>query len=381
MHSFQAAHKIGEDEMSPELNFELEDLNTSSGNVPSRLDPVRGSFSWKRVLAGVSLIVLVLFPAILVVELTDTFIGEQACCVGRNVTLAQTGDHRAAPSFDVANSLVPREKIFAGGPPKDGIPALTEPRMVAAEEAIYLSGRDRVIGVMQGEESRAYPLKILNYHEIINDRLGSVPIAITYCPLCDSAAVFDRRFDNKEREFGVSGLLYNSNVLMYDRSPGVESLWSQLMGKGIAGPAAQKSLITLPLELTSWTEWKAKHPQSLVLSNETGHQRDYDRDPYAGYFQRADLMFPAEPVSDRLRVKERVLGVWVEDTFRAYPESAFNRRKTRIEDDFGGKRLVLEFAPGPRSIRIIEADKGVEWMYSLWFAWYAMHPETTIYVK
>ncbi len=367
--------------MSQEPNFQLEDSNSSSGNVPSRFDPVRGSFSWKRVLAGVSLIVLVLFPAILVVEFTDTSTGKQPCCVGRNVTLAQTGDHRAAPSFDLANSLVPREKIFAGGPPKDGIPALTEPRMVVAEKVTYLSGRDRVIGVMQGEESRAYPLKILNYHEIINDRLGSVPIAITYCPLCDSAAVFDRRFDNKEREFGVSGLLYNSNVLMYDRSPEVESLWSQLMAKGIAGPAAQKSLTTLPLELTSWSEWKARHPQGLVVSNETGHQRDYDRDPYAGYFQRADLMFPAEPESDRLPVKERVLGVWVGDLFRAYPESAFDRRKTSIDDNIGGKRLVVAFAPGPRSIRVVEADKGVEWMYSLWFAWYAMHPETSIYDK
>ena len=365
--------------MLSDFGFELEDSMTPAGTELTKPASDRRRLSWSRVLVGVSIAMCVLLPAILILEFTDALTTKDASCFVQNLTLVQSAGHAAVRPFDLTNSLVPREKILAGGPPKDGIPAMSQPPMVSAEKATYLSRRDRVIGVAQGEQALAYPLKILNYHEIINDRVGTVPVAVTYCPLCDSAAVFDRRTDNGEREFGVSGLLYNSNVLMYDRSPKAESLWSQVLAKGIAGPGAKMPLATLPLELTSWSEWKARHPQTLVVSDETGHQRDYNRDPYAGYFERADLMFPAEPTSDRLPVKERVLGVWVGDLFRAYPQSAFDRQKTRIEDNVSGKRLVLEYDPESRSIRVVESDKGVEWMYSLWFAWYAMHPETDVF--
>lgn len=285
------------------------------------------------------------------------------------------------PAFDLSTTVVPVGEIGSGGPPKDGIPALTNPKFVTARQANYLQPQDRVIGVVVDGEARAYPLKILDYHEIVNDRIGKLPVAVTYCPLCDSCAVFDRRTPLGEREFGVSGLLYNSNVLMYDRGGKPESLWSQVMTKGVSGPAARKSLTALPLELTAWQDWQARHPETKVLSNQTGHARNYNRSPYGGYFETPQLMFPAKPASDRLPTKARVLGVWTDTAARAYPESMFSRNRTRIEEKLDGKKIVIEFNPAAKSLRVIEADEGVHWMYSLWFAWYAMRPDTEVFSR
>ncbi|MBI2480856.1 MAG: DUF3179 domain-containing protein [Planctomycetia bacterium] len=283
------------------------------------------------------------------------------------------------PAFDLSQTTVPVAEIFAGGPPKDGIPALSNPTLVAAREATYLYNADRVIGVVVGSDARAYPLRILDYHEIVNDEVGKLPIAVTYCPLCDSCAVFDRRTELGKREFGVSGLLYNSNVLMYDRGGRPESLWSQVMTEGVSGPAARKSLKALPLELTTWKEWRTRNPETKVLSIETGHRRDYSRSPYTGYFDIPQLMFPAKPANDQLSAKARVLGVWTGTKARAYPESAFGLDRTWIEDTLDGKTIVLEFNPESNSLRVANADEGVQWMYSLWFAWYAMRPGTDVF--
>jgi len=280
--------------------------------------------------------------------------------------------------FDLSDATIPAAEIRSGGPPKDGIPALTNPEFLSAENATYLRPKDRVIGVVVGEDARAYPLRILNYHEIVNDRVGDRPVAVTYCPLCDSAAVFDRRSPLGEREFGVSGLLYNSNVLMYDRGGRPESLWSQVKSEGVSGPAARKSLQPVPLELTTWEDWRRRYPRTRVLSTRTGHQRDYSRSPYGSYLDSIRLIFPVDPRSDRLPTKARVLGVWTDSGARAYPESAFSQERTRVEGELNGKKFVVEFRPESRSLRVVEADVGVHWMYSLWFAWYAFHPETDV---
>jgi len=284
----------------------------------------------------------------------------------------------ANSTFDLSNATVPREEIHSGGPPKDGIPALTDPKFITADQVNYLQPADRVIGVVIDAEARAYPLRILNYHEIVNDTLAETPIAVTYCPLCDSAAVFDRRTPLGEREFGVSGLLYNSNVLMYDRKGQPESLWSQVKTQGISGAGADKSLKALPLELTTWKAWSKRHPDTKVLSPETGHSRNYRRSPYGNYFRTPQLMFPVKPTSDRLPAKTPVLGVWTGNETRAYPISLFNTQRTRIEDQIDGKKLVLEFDPDANSVRVVEAEDGLSWLYSFWFAWYALHPDTEV---
>jgi hypothetical protein len=133
------------------------------------------------------------------------------------------------------------------------------------------------------------------------------------------------------------------------------------------------------LELTTWKDWTARNPNTTVLSTETGHRRDYTRNPYADYFRRAGLMFPVKPVSDKLPEKSRVLGVWTEKSARAYPESAFGKRASRVADQIDGLKVIVEYDPASQSLRIIEADKGIQWMYSFWFAWHAFRPHTSIH--
>ena len=281
--------------------------------------------------------------------------------------------------FDLSNSIVPVAEVLSGGPPKDGIPALTSPRVVSANRASYLADDDRVIGIVLGGKARAYPLKLLNLHEIVNDEFGGRAVAVTYCPLCDSAAAFDRDDGDQRREFGVSGLLYNSNVLMYDRSNVKESLWSQMMKKGISGPQAETSLPTLPVELTAWLDWKSRYPATKVLSDKTGHPLSYDFNPYGDYFRTDKLWFPVNLQSDRLPAKTPVLGVWTEQAVRAYPLTAFSKQRTLVEDELDGHSLRLRYNPNFDSLRVEHADDGVNWVYSLWFAWYAFHPQTDVY--
>jgi hypothetical protein len=283
-----------------------------------------------------------------------------------------------APPFDLSNSVVPADQILDGGPGKDGIPALNKPRAMAADDADYLKADDRVVGVVIRSEARAYPLRIMAWHEIANDVLGDTPIAVTYCPLCDSAAVFDRRSNGAAREYGVSGMLYNSNMLLYDRGADQESLFSQVMAQGVTGPRAKEAFRALPVELTDWSSWRGRHPQTTVLSPDTGHPRDYARNPYEGFLTTPDLAFPARPQSDRLPVKSLVLGIWSGTTSRAYSLQSLVKGPSPRHEELDGLKFTLEHDGRPSTARIKEAEEGLSWMYSLWFAWYAMRPDTQL---
>lgn len=275
--------------------------------------------------------------------------------------------------------LVPRAEVLPGGVPMDGIPAINRPAMLSAEEARYLRPGDRVIGVKLSDKARAYPLKVLAQHEIVNDQIADLPVAVTYCPLCDSAALFDRRVGDKTYEFGVSGLLYNSNVLMYDRDEQGGGLWSQLMAQGISGATSGASLKPLPLELTTWSDCRGRHPQTQVLAVEANSERRYDNDPYRNYFASPNLMFPARPLSSRLPAKQRVLGVWTDKAAKAYPLSALAKFDRPLGERIEGKKFTISFDPKAKSARIEQADDGVQWAYSFWFAWYAFHPKTEVF--
>ncbi|MDA1229335.1 MAG: DUF3179 domain-containing protein, partial [Planctomycetota bacterium] len=244
----------------------------------------------------------------------------------------------APPEFDMSQSSIAVKEILRGGQPRDGIPAISNPKFVAASAADYMAPADLIVGVVINNSARAYPLRILNYHEIVNDRMESTPFAVTYCPLCDSVCVFDRRTPLGEREFGVSGLLYNSNVLMYDRRGKPESLWSQLKKTGVTGPGMEKSLKTLPVELTTWNDWKTRYPESEVLSLDTGHRRDYSSSPYGSYFTTPQLMFPVNHKDNRLPRKTRVLGIWSEKSQMAVPETLFTGKgeDTEFESTLDG---------------------------------------------
>ena len=286
--------------------------------------------------------------------------------------------------FDLRDLSIPESEIRSGGPDKDGIPALSHPRFLDPETAQKLLWpEDRVIGVVIGDVARAYPLQILTRHEVVNDRIGQQALAVTYCPLCDSSLVFDRRIGEREVEFGVSGLLYNSNVLMYDRNPGgPEGLWSQLRSSAVSGEHAGQELKTLPFEVTTWGDWSRRHPQTEVLSEESGYPINYGVDPYAHYFRTSELLFPTAPQApaDRIALKTPVLGVWNSAGSRAYPLPAFSGEPSRsLTQSLGETSFTIIWEAEADSLRITDIEGALNSAYSFWFAWYAFHPETEVY--
>lgn len=184
----------------------------------------------------------------------------------------QCASARQLNGFDVSNATIPVEEIRSGGPPRDGIPSIDHPKIEPAPEVNFLRDDDIVIGVEHKGEARAYPLRILVWHEIVNDVIADKPVTVTYCPLCGTAMVFDATVDGRQRSFGVSGLLFNSDVLMYDRE--TNSLWSQLGMRAVSGPAVGKTLTWLPSERLTWKAWRTAHPNGEVLSPDTGHRRN-----------------------------------------------------------------------------------------------------------
>jgi len=284
------------------------------------------------------------------------------------------------PAFDLENLLLDRDRILSGGPRKDGIPALTDPETVPVADADFMLDDDRVVGVTVNGESRAYPIKVLNRHECYNDELGGVPIAVIFCPLCDSVSVVDRQLGEQVYEFGISGLLYNSNVLLYDRVD--DALWSQAGLIAVSGPNAGKSLTHLSgWEITTFADWRESHPDSTAATLETGHYgpERYNAVAYASYFQTDDVMFPVEATDPRFKNKYPVVGVWVDGKARAYPVDFIAEAPGgRVEESFGGGRVVLEPTEGG-GVRVIEVPVGANVLHTFWFAWYAFHPETEVY--
>ncbi len=285
---------------------------------------------------------------------------------------------RAGPNgFSLDRHAVPPAQILRGGPPRDGIPALRDPAFVAADEASLRPG-DRVIGITAGGTAKAYPIRILNWHELVNDTVGGLPVAITYCPLCASGAAFDRRMDGRLLTFGVSGLLYNSNMLLYDRES--ESLWTQMGMRAIAGSRTGTRLTPLPIFHGRWAAWRSRHPDTRVLSFDTGHSRDYSQDPYAGYENSSRLYFPVENESALLPAKTLVFGVARAGTTRAYPLAALGERKRDITDRFGEGMVRIGFDNASGSPRATAADgTEIPGVVAYWFAWYAFYPESTVW--
>ena len=282
----------------------------------------------------------------------------------------------ADQEFDLSRHSVPIERIVSGGPPKDGIPALLEPRFTAvADRDDTIADHERVVGVARGTVAKAYPLAILNWHEVVNDTLGGEPIAVTYCPLTGSAVVFDRRIGGRAHTFGVSGRLYDSNVLMYDHQS--DSLWSQLGGRALAGVQTDTAIESLPAVLTSWGEWRTQHPDTLVLSEPTAFGRDYKRNPYEAYEQSAALMFEPSRTDPRRSAKEMVLGVVVGQTARAYPFSELRAAGGSVGETVAGKSVHIKLGKVGAVATANEALLPAVSAY--WFAWAAFHPDTSVW--
>ncbi len=250
------------------------------------------------------------------------------------------------------------EEILWGGVAKDGIPALTNPKLIAPAEASWLTGDELVFGVEINGDARAYPLRILDWHEMLNDVVGGVPVTLAYCTLCGSGILYDARVAGRAEPFvfGSSGFIYRSNKLMYDQA--TKSLWNQFTGRPVVGPLTGSGieLKVLPVTISSWRDWLAAHPETKVLSLETGYQRDYaPGQPYAAYFASDQLMFPDLVPDHRLAPKAYVFALRADGHERAWPLDAFAGGRV-INDRAGDLDVVLIGDAATRSVRAYRSD-------------------------
>jgi hypothetical protein len=326
----------------------------------------------------------------------------------------------AAVSTQDKNSIVPLDQIVSGGPPPDGIPSIDNPKFISIQEAEeFLKGSDLIVGLKINGDTRAYPLQILVWHEIVNDIVGNTPVAVTYCPLCFTNQVFNRTMnDGQILEFGTSGKLYNSNLVMYDRT--TKSLWSQAMSQSVVGKLAGVKLERIPFDVSYWKEWKQLYPDSMVLSRDTGFSRPYGVDPYGDYYTSKEVLFPIAKHDDRLGLKEIVIGFENEGQYKAYrlqdvekmkvindqvntkPISLFsvNPFMTRAYNPIVEGQVILQFEHNAINKTFIDKQTRSQWNFDgkaidgqmkgkqlirlpfdegFWFEWIAFHPTTELY--
>lgn len=301
--------------------------------------------------------------------------------------------------FDLSTCLVPRDLIVPAAP-RDLLQPLDAPAMVPAAEipAInkrynkYLLPGDRVIGIVIAHQARAYPLRVLTWHEVCNDTVADVPLAVTYNPLCDSAVVFDRRVGGEELHLAPSGLLYNSNLLMYDRRPDHkgESLWSQLLFRAVAGPAARQrqTLHVLPMQIVYWRDWQTQHPRTLVVEPARQNVDRYRREPYGSYNGSQQLRYPVRPLppTDTWPYKTDVLVVGSLDrpgvyampqiSMQADPQGHWQPPSQNQDEPHPPVHFdYREIPPNPPTALAYTPDGApATLVHAWWFAWYAMHP-------
>lgn len=246
---------------------------------------------------------------------------------------------------DLSKKAIDLTELRSGGPPKDGIPSIDSPKFVDTTTASgWLSPKEPVLAIDLNGQARAYPLQILIWHELVNDRMGDLPILVSYCPLCNSAIVFDRRVDGGVFEFGVSGMLRHSDMVMYDRKS--DSLWQQLTGEAIVGDMTGKRLKILPSQVVSFDSFARSFSKAEVLSRETGHSRPYGQNPYAGYEFGNRLLMPV-PIkkTTRLRPLERIVTVEIAGIAKAYPFPLLRSQRI-VEDRIKETRYVVLYEEG-----------------------------------
>jgi hypothetical protein len=274
--------------------------------------------------------------------------------------------------------IVDPAKILGGGPPKDGIPSIDEPRFVSVAEADrWIQDNELVLAINHKGIKRVYPFQILVWHEIVNDTIAGDPILVTYCPLCGSGIAYERILDGEASEFGTTGKLYNSNLVMYDRK--TDTWWTQIDGKAIVGELTGQELTEVSIDTVTWREWKDQHPDSQVLSQDTGFSRPYGRDPYGSYYEDSFLMFPVENEDQRIHPKTVIFGIEVNGVYKAYKEEDVIRLGV-FEDTVEGVRIRIERKiDGTVTFRDLEAKREIVKERDFWFAWYAFHPDTLVY--
>jgi hypothetical protein len=337
-------------------------------------------------------------------------------------------------STDFSRHTVSYAEVFSGGPPKDGIPAIDAPQFVSVAEADeWLRPLEPVVLVQVGDDARAYPLQILTWHEIVNDMVGGLPLTVTFCPLCNTAIAFERTLDGRVLDFGTTGRLRFSNLIMYDRQ--TESWWQQAGGDAIAGELAGRQLAFYPATIIAWNEFKTAHPDGMVLSRETGFNRSYGSNPYVGYddVNSSPFLFRGPATPGALPPMARVLTVDLNGEAVAYPYDVLAERVV-VNDVVGGQPVAVFWQSGVASAldsgsiaqgrdvgsaaayspmvdgrqltlinqrgRIVDAETGSVWnllgravdgelagqqlapvvgVNHFWFSWAAFKPETRVY--
>lgn len=250
---------------------------------------------------------------------------------------------------DFSRHTVPYPEIFSGGPPKDGIPAIDAPRYETVADAdSWLSDQEPVILIRAGPAARAYPVRILVWHEIVNDEVGGLPLAVTYCPLCNTAIAFRRTHDGRVLDFGTTGRLRYSNLVMYDRQ--TETWWQQADGRGIAGRYAGDRLGFHPAPLISWAEFMGAFPAGSVLSRDTGHSRDYGRNPYVGYDAAggSPFLYQGPAIPGALPPMTRVLTLELDGRTVAYPYGILEKKRV-VNEKVADRPVVVLWTPGTAS--------------------------------
>lgn len=282
---------------------------------------------------------------------------------------------------DGVRHSIPLNEILSGGPPKDGIPSIDNPKFVEVSEAdTYLSDDNPGLGLSYKGETRFYPYSILVWHELVNDTVAGDPLLISYCPLCLTGIIFDRELEGVATEFGVSGRLWRSNLLMYNRaaSEDDESLWSQVLGEAVLGDHTGQKLTIIPSDAVLYGDWKGKHPNTKILSKDTGFSRNYERDPYGNYYTNRDVSFGASFNDDRLHPKAFVLGIEINGQFKAYDNEALPVGETK--DIFVGEDITIEKnAIGGVRMFIGPDKQPLPYVGAFWFSWLAVHPDTELF--
>jgi hypothetical protein len=299
---------------------------------------------------------------------------------------------RAGWDTDFSKRSVSFGEFMSGGPGKDGIPAIDDPAFVAVEEADFLEDREPVIELIVEGEARGYPIQILIWHEIVNDVVAGVPVAVTFCPLCNTAIVFHRRVDGRVLDFGTTGNLRNSDLVMYDRQ--TESWWQQFGGEALVGEFTGSELEQLPSRIVAWADFRREHAGGKVLSRETGFSRPYGNNPYVGYDSvDSSPIFPTRNADDeRLPPKERVAFIERGDDAVVVPFSTL-REKRAVRIEVGGSKLLVRWRPGVASslddgeiaagrdagaVEVREGGRLVSFDQPFWFAVAAFRPDARI---
>jgi hypothetical protein len=273
-------------------------------------------------------------------------------CGSKDEVSAENADNRPFRNFttDFSNSLVKLDEIFSGGPPKDGIPAIDNPQFIGISEANQTTGdREPVIVVRYLGETKIYPVQILTWHEIVNDSIAGLPIAVTFCPLCNTGIVFESRMDGVDLDFGTTGRLRFSNQIIYDRQK--ETRWQQATGEGIAGKFVQRKLKFIPSLFLSWKDAMDRYPEADVLSINTGWDRPYGTNPYADYDSGSPFLYrgDAPPLTDEnLRTLDRILTVAQDNEIQHYSYKTLRQEKV-INDQLNNRKIVVFWSTGTAS--------------------------------